>query len=58
MVGGVIRSCFEGLHRLPAGLDTFWGSNDKSSDSIEPGETDKQNENLITRPHNFVVLWY
>jgi hypothetical protein len=29
-----MRSCFEGLHKLPAGLDTFCGSNDKSS--IEP----------------------
>lgn len=31
-----MRSCFEGLHKLPAGLDTVCGSNDKSSDSIEP----------------------
>lgn len=31
-----MRSCLEGLQRLPAGLDTFCGSNDKSSDSIEP----------------------
>jgi hypothetical protein len=31
-----MRSCFDGEHRLPAGLDAFWGSNDKSSESMEP----------------------
>lgn len=33
---GVLRSCFVGLHRLPHGLDTVWGSSERSSDSMDP----------------------
>lgn len=33
---GVLRSCFVGLHRLAHGLDTVWGSSERSSDSMDP----------------------
>lgn len=44
---GVLRSSFNGLQILCGGLDAVCGSNDKSSESIEPFEPKKMKKGNI-----------
>jgi hypothetical protein len=40
---GELRSCFDGLQQ---GLETAWGSNERSSDSMDPEKSAKIIEKL------------